>query len=92
MDILPAGPEGSNPEVMASTSQAVGILAVSIALLPDRQRLLILMRYQDELNLRQIAAEWGFSEPAVHAMHGRAITNLRRQLAELRIRCLSDLL
>lgn len=91
MDILEAPPT-SSPEEMAATAEAVVILAGCLALLPLRQRVLLDLRYRRSLKLREIAVEFGVGEPAIHAMHARAIANLRRALADRRIQCLSDLL
>ena len=49
--------------------------------LPPRQRELLARYYGDSLTLRQSAAKMGISEARACQLHGRAILNLRRELA-----------
>jgi RNA polymerase sigma factor for flagellar operon FliA len=49
--------------------------------LPARQREVIARYYGDELTLREAGARMGVSEARACQLHGRAIQNLRRDLA-----------
>ena len=51
--------------------------------LPPRQRELLARYYGDSLTLRESAARMGISEARACQLHGRAIVNLRRELAAL---------
>ena len=51
--------------------------------LPPRQREVLARYYGDSLTLRQSAARMGISEARACQLHGRAIFNLRRELAAL---------
>ena len=51
--------------------------------LPPRQRELLARYYGDSLTLRESAAKMGISEARACQLHGRAIFNLRRELAAL---------
>jgi RNA polymerase sigma factor for flagellar operon FliA len=51
--------------------------------LPPRQREVLARYYGDSLTLRESAARMGISEARACQLHGRAIQNLRRELAAL---------
>lgn len=51
--------------------------------LPPRQREVLARYYGDSLTLRESAARMGISEARACQLHGRAILNLRRELAAL---------
>lgn len=51
--------------------------------LPPRQREVLARYYGDSLTLRESAAKMGISEARACQLHGRAIHNLRRELAAL---------
>jgi len=57
-------------------------LAEAIAGLPERERLVISMYYDDELNLREIGQVLGVSESRVCQIHSQATMRLRARLAE----------
>lgn len=50
--------------------------------LPEDQRRVIVMRFADEKNIREIAGELGRSEGAVKQLQFRALENLRNRLNE----------
>jgi RNA polymerase sigma factor for flagellar operon FliA len=51
--------------------------------LPPRQREVLVRYYSESLTLRESAAKMGISEARACQLHGRAIQNLRRELATL---------
>lgn len=53
----------------------------ALTCLPQRQRELLARYYGDALTLREAGARMGISEARACQLHGRAIQNLRRQLA-----------
>lgn len=57
-------------------------LAAAIRELPDRERLVLSLYYDEELNLREIGAVLGVSESRVCQIHGQALLRLRSRLAE----------
>jgi RNA polymerase sigma factor FliA len=57
-------------------------LAEAIAGLPERERLVIAMYYDEELNLREIGQVLGVSESRVCQIHSQATMRLRARLAE----------
>jgi RNA polymerase sigma factor for flagellar operon FliA len=57
-------------------------LAEAIAGLPDRERLVIAMYYDDEMNLREIGHVLGVSESRVCQIHSQATLRLRSRLTE----------
>lgn len=54
----------------------------AIAELPEREKLLMGLYYQEELNLKEIGAVLGVSESRVCQLHSQAIRRLRSQLCE----------
>jgi RNA polymerase sigma factor for flagellar operon FliA len=57
-------------------------LAEAISGLPERERLVIAMYYDDELNLREIGQVLGVSESRVCQIHSQATMRLRARLAD----------
>jgi RNA polymerase sigma factor for flagellar operon FliA len=59
-------------------------LAAAIAELPERERLVMSMYYDDELNLKEIGAVLSVTESRVCQLHGQALVRLRARLASWR--------
>ena len=57
-------------------------LAEAISGLPERERLVISMYYDDEMNLREIGLVLGISESRVCQIHSQATLRLRSRLSE----------
>jgi len=56
------------------------VLAEAIAGLPERERLVMALYYDDELNLREIGAVMGVSESRVSQIHSQAVIRLQSRL------------
>jgi RNA polymerase sigma factor for flagellar operon FliA len=57
-------------------------LSESISGLPERERLVMSLYYDDELNLREIGEVLGVSESRVCQIHGQALIRLRARMTE----------
>ncbi len=57
-------------------------LAAAIGALPERERLVMALYYDEELNLREIGAVLGVSESRVCQIHGQALVRLRARLVD----------
>jgi RNA polymerase sigma factor for flagellar operon FliA len=57
-------------------------LAEAITGLPERERLVMALYYDEELNLREIGEVLGVSESRVCQIHGQALVRLRARLSE----------
>lgn len=77
---LPDGRAGVYETLQAEELR--GAVAGAIAGLPERERLVMVLYYDEELNLREIGAVLGISESRVCQIHGQAILRLRARLAE----------
>jgi RNA polymerase sigma factor for flagellar operon FliA len=55
-------------------------LAEAIATLPERERLVMALYYDEELNLREIGEVLGVSESRVCQIHGQALLRLRGRM------------
>lgn len=56
-------------------------LAESIDGLPEREKLVMSLYYDDELNLKEIGAVLGVSESRVCQIHGQALIRLRARMS-----------
>ncbi|TGE32634.1 FliA/WhiG family RNA polymerase sigma factor [Desulfosporosinus sp. Sb-LF] len=56
------------------------ILAVAVEKLPDKERLVMALYYQEELTLKEIAAVLKLSESRISQLHSQAILRLRGRL------------
>ncbi len=59
-------------------------LVKAIAGLPERERLLMALYYQEEMNLKEIGLVMGVTESRVSQLHGQAIARLKARLADWR--------
>ena len=59
-------------------------LATAIGDLPERERLVMSMYYDDELNLKEIGAVLKVTESRVCQLHGQALVRLKARLAQWR--------
>ena len=57
-------------------------LAEAIAGLPDRERMVMSLYYDEEMNLREIGEVLGVSESRVCQIHGQALVRLRGRMVE----------
>jgi RNA polymerase sigma factor for flagellar operon FliA len=56
------------------------ILSEAIASLPERERLVMALYYDEELNLREIGAVLGVSESRVSQIHSQAVIRLQARM------------
>lgn len=59
-------------------------LASAIDGLPEREKLVMSLYYQDELNLKEIGLVLGVTESRVSQLHGQALSRLKARLADWR--------
>ncbi|MFO8047260.1 MAG: RNA polymerase sigma factor FliA [Halomonas sp.] len=57
-------------------------LVEAIAALPEREKLLMALYYQEELNLKEIGAVLGVTESRVCQLHSQAVSRLRTRLRD----------
>jgi RNA polymerase sigma factor for flagellar operon FliA len=79
--MLPETPE-EGPESALSEDQFREALGVAIANLPERERLVLSLYYDDELNLREIGEVLEVSESRVCQIHSQAVVRIRARLDE----------
>lgn len=73
---------GAGPERAFEQAAFRDALAGAIEGLPERERLVLSLYYEQELNLREIGAVLGVSESRVCQIHGQAAVRLRARLAD----------
>jgi RNA polymerase sigma factor for flagellar operon FliA len=77
--MLPDAPE-AGPETMLEEDQFREAVAQAIASLPERERLVLSLYYDQELNLREIGQVLDVSESRVCQIHGQAVIRIRARL------------
>jgi RNA polymerase sigma factor for flagellar operon FliA len=70
------------PWVSVEEEEFARVLAEALGGLPERERLIVQLYYQEELTMREIGALVGVSESRVSQLHAAAISSLRVRLAE----------
>lgn len=89
-DLQTAGELPAEPNMRSSGEPFEGVqkdafkqsLAEAIAGLPERERLVIALYYDEEMNLREIGQVLGVSESRVCQIHSQATLRLRSRLSE----------
>ena len=72
--------QGSDPLLLLQDSNFREALIRAIDRLPERERLLMGMHYEQEMNLREIGEVLGVSESRVCQLHSQAVARLRTAL------------
>jgi RNA polymerase sigma factor for flagellar operon FliA len=79
----PAGDEGwmaviqENPFDLCYRREQRDLLKLALARLPERERLIVTLYYQQELTMKQIAARLGVDESRVSQLHAEALQRLK---------------
>lgn len=79
LDIKVEG-ESGQPDIMVEEAGFQVQLAKEIETLPEREKLVLSLYYNDELNLKEIGAVLGVSESRVSQIHSQAAMRLRSRL------------
>lgn len=77
---------GTDPLREVTESAMRAALASAIGELPQREKLMMSLYYEQDLNLKEIGAVLGVSESRVCQLHGQALARLKARLAEWRDR------
>lgn len=70
----------SNPLEVLKDERFRGALITAISNLPERERLLMAMHYEQDMNLREIGEVLGVGESRVCQLHSQAVARLRSAL------------
>ena len=65
------------PDEACSDDQIREELADAVSRLPEKERLVISLYYELELNLKEVGEVFGVSESRICQMHGQALARLR---------------
>jgi RNA polymerase sigma factor FliA len=80
---IPADP-GADPFADVTDDAMRDALVLAIENLPEREKLVMSLYYEQELNLKEIGAVLGVTESRVCQLHGQALARLRSRLADWR--------
>jgi RNA polymerase sigma factor for flagellar operon FliA len=75
-------PSADNQETSLATRRVRAALSAAIAALPERERLVISLYYEHELNMEEVGRVLGLNKSTVCRAHGRALLRLRSALGE----------
>ena len=83
-DFLERFADGRNqaPFDILASRHFKGALAKAVGVLPDREKQLMGMYYEQDMNFKEIGAVLGVSESRVCQLHGQAIARLRGRLRD----------
>jgi RNA polymerase sigma factor for flagellar operon FliA len=83
-DFLERNCSGSEPDPLASllNDDLRELLIEAIGNLPEREKMLMGLYYEQELNFKEIGAVLGVSESRVCQIHNQAVARLRAKLKE----------
>ena len=70
----------SNPYLELQTESFKQVLAEKIMSLPERERMVMALYYDEELNMREIGEVLGITEGRVCQIHGQALLRLRSRM------------
>ncbi|MFN4065521.1 FliA/WhiG family RNA polymerase sigma factor [Azoarcus communis] len=74
------GEHESNPLDLLETADTRSVLVKAIEALPEREKLVMALYYDEELNLREIGEVLGVTESRVCQLHSQAVARLRVQV------------
>ena len=72
-----------DPFFLCLRSEMSGLLTEAMAQLPERERQLLALYYDQELTMKKVGAALGIGEARVSQLHSAAITSLRARMAKL---------
>lgn len=72
--------DGANPLAQLEDKNLKEVLVKAIDRLPEREKLMMALYYEQELNLREIGEVMGVTESRVCQLHSQAIARLRSQV------------
>jgi RNA polymerase sigma factor for flagellar operon FliA len=72
-----------DPFLICLRSEMTGLLTEAMGELPERERQLLALYYNEELTMRKVGAVLGIGEARVSQLHSAAITCLRARMAKL---------
>jgi RNA polymerase sigma factor for flagellar operon FliA len=76
-------PDGApDPEASALDQSLRQAIIEAIQMLPERERLVLSLYYEQELNLKEIGAVLKVTESRICQLHGQALLRLKAQLTE----------
>jgi RNA polymerase sigma factor for flagellar operon FliA len=75
-----ADEEAANPDFCLEAKEDKRLLIAAIENLPEKEKLVVGLYYQEELTLKEIAAVLGVTESWVCQLHARALAKLREEL------------
>lgn len=79
-DLIPDA-DSPNPAQLVESRDMLRCLAGALQILPERERLVLALYYNEELKMKEVASILEVSESRVCQLHAQALARLRRHLA-----------
>lgn len=79
-------------EALVAQTQALELIAAALAILTPRQRIVICMRFDDEMSFAEIGVQLEISEQAATRLHDRACGAMRRWFEAHGVDALNELI
>jgi RNA polymerase sigma factor for flagellar operon FliA len=84
-DLIPDA-HSPNPVELSEKRELLRALVAALPHLPERERLILSLYYNEELTMKEISRVLEVSESRVCQLHAQALARLRRQLQDRRPR------
>ncbi|HMM45205.1 MAG TPA: RNA polymerase sigma factor FliA [Candidatus Macondimonas sp.] len=81
-DEIPGDGDHDDPEQQIEADGFRSVLAEVMSGLPEKERLVMSLYYEQDLNLRQIGSVMGVSESRACQIHGQAVKRIRARMAD----------
>jgi RNA polymerase sigma factor for flagellar operon FliA len=78
------GSDDLNPDVMLEKEEIKNFIAEAIKTLPEKEKMVIILYYYEELTLKEIGEVLGVTESRVSQLHTKAILTLRSKIAKMK--------
>ena len=80
-EFLSIADEADSPQEQAIKGESAGMVRKKIALLPEDQQDVIVMRFIDEFSTKEIATMLSKSEEAIRQLQSRGLKSLRKYIS-----------
>lgn len=81
IDTMITQEEDNNPFSQLINDELQRLIVEQIALLPDKEKMVLVLYYQEDLNLKEIGKVLDISESRVSQLHSQAVKRLKSKIS-----------